>query len=778
MPLVAVREFACSHFTAQILYEKNYKCFMESTVNHTSMSLKLKRDNLTCVFNMDENHYHIKDQFPAGTLPPNVTTSEISWSCELAYPSQLCNGYSECLTDECGCKNSTVDVFYCADGSGCITWDHLCDNIQQCRDGSDECFCPNHIVFFSTEIGQWACFSEEYYCETITPLSPDEDIPSLFETTPDILKKIDCSDKIEGEEKYAGMSPIKSCLDLIDKTNYLTWAPQEIVVDFCRVNCSGIDKFDEGWGRFCKHIVLGISFYPNNFFCNGTDVWEGLPIQAVCDGKTDCSNEEDELGCPLPDRFYCDPDVTAEWVNTDKVCDSVKDCPNGADECGTCQFEALSTSEFLIQSKIIVALTCMMGAVIISLNAKEGYKCWKMDCSSKNKAVDRIFLLQIFLYDGMMGLYLCLIVLAAIILKFKGDYCIIEQDWRASLFCPVLGVIFSMSSHGSLSVITLVSITRFLTCHSFVSECRERTVKVVSIFGACLNVFHSILPLLPIHAIQDSFRTAIFLENINKNPFFSSNPVNLSRLTEFYNRILHEEGEHDISKMSKDLNNITSRGNIFDFFEIGYYGNTGLCVHNIFKDDEGQFLYRVYKITYCTVLLILLSVVSFAYIKIVLKQRKSNKAVAGSNATGSNNSALTLKVALMIGSQLICWISFVITVLYFQYMTTKPAPLVIFEVFALVVIPINSFLNPVFYSELYKKLMKSFGVQRERLKDIWDQLAVDSAFDVILRQLHSFNVSNHAQTEAITAESGIQYNYKNKQEQQQEQKEQQEQEQD
>ena len=710
-------DLECSHETAKIFDNQEYQCIQKSTLSHN-----IKRDNLTCDFNMDETQRRTEDLFPPGGLPADVNASDISWSCRLAKPSQICNGYSQCLTDECGCENSDnlPDVFYCADGSGCITWDKLCDSIQHCKDGSDECSCADYLVFFSAEIGQWACFSEVHYCNKIAQQGPGIDFTSLFHETPDILKEVNCSDKMQEEVIFSTVtSPLSLCRDFIHKASDLSEAPYELASELCRVNCTQFDRFSDGWDRFCSNIVAGIRNFPFNFFCNGTDRSQSLPLVQVCDGRTDCSNGADEFWCPLSDRFHCDPNVTAEWVNIDSVCDSVKDCSNGADECGTCQFEGLSSSEFLIQSKIIVALASIMGILIIFLNVKEGYKCWKTDCSSKNKAIDRIFLLQIFLYDSLMGVYLCCIVLAAMILKFKGDYCLIEQDWRASSFCPALGVIFSVSSHGSLSAIALVSISRFLTCHSILAEIKKRAVIVVSIICVCLNLLHSLLPLIPTDVIQNTFRTAIFLENLNENPFFSSNPINLSRLTEVYNRMYHQEGEHEIKTMSKHLNNITSRHNIFDFIEIGYYGNTGLCIHNIFKDNGGQNLYQIYKILYCTVLLILLSTVSFAYLKIVLKQRRSNRAVAIPNAAGSNSpavSALTLKVALMIGSQLVCWTSFIVTVLYFQYMTKNPATPMAFEVFALIVIPVNSFLNPVFYSELYKQVIQFITAHWIKLK--------------------------------------------------------------
>ena len=633
--------------------------------------------------------------------------------------NNLCDGESQCLTDECGCAGEySSDVFFCVDGSGCISWSKLCDNIQDCKDGSDECFCHGHLVFFSPEFKQWGCFTEEHYCDNLQFAIPK------FNKTPEVLKDIDCEDTFDLE--FNKSNPLSLCLenDEVTKTHHLRFqnSPAEVLFEYCRKNCSHVDGFDNGsgWAKYCQNIYAGINAgYYYSFACNTTNTRENYILAQVCDGTTDCINGADEFGCPFPERFHCAPNVTAEWVHIDKVCDSVKDCSNGADECGTCNFEALSSSEFLIQSRIIVAVTSIVGIVIIVLNLKEGYECYVTSCASKIKAIDRIFLLQIFLYDGLMGMYLCSIVLASIVLKVKGDYCLLEQEWRASPFCSALGVIFSISSHGSLLAIAAVSITRFLACHSFLTEISIRAVIVVSVIGACCNIFHSVLPLLPMNAIQDTFRTAIFFKNLNENPFLNkSSPFNRSYLTELYNKIFQQEGEHDIYEMSQKLSKITTKHDIFDLFEISYYGNTGLCVHNIFKDHGENPMYRIYKILYCTILLVLLIIVSIAYIKIVLKQRSSAQA-SNQHADGSISTALTLKVALMIGSQLVCWIPLIITVWYFQYLTQNPASSMVFEAFALVVMPINSFLNPVFYSELYKKAVEFVNVKGKVLKNMF-----------------------------------------------------------
>ena len=709
-------DFSCLkmiHLTSSYM---DYKC-LKMISNFSASEL----DNQTCEFNYDAI---FQDNPVILPLPDGLTLKDVSWSCKLNNTINLCDGASQCLTDECGCTGEySTDVFFCLDGSGCISWSQLCDNIQDCKDGSDECFCHGHLVFFSTEYKQWGCFTEKHYCYSFFRGMPQ------FNKTPEVLRDIDCMDTVRN--KYNEQNPIVLCLhndEVIDK-NYVRFSigSTELVSEYCRHNCSHIDGFDDGWARYCQNIIFGITIhYTYNFLCNATKFWENIGLAQICDGTTDCINGADEFGCPFPDRFHCAPNVTAEWVHIDKVCDSVKDCSNGADECGTCQFEALSSSEFLIQSKIIVAVTSIMGIVIIVLNLKEGYECYVTSCVSNIKAIERIFLLQTFLYDGLMGAYICSIVLASIVLKVKGNYCLLEQEWRASPFCSALGVIFSFSSHGSLLAIAAVSITRFLTCHSLLKEISKKAVIVISIIGAFFNIFHSILPLLPINAIQDTFRTAVFFKNVNENPFLNkSSPFNRSYLTELYNKMFHDKGEHDIYKMSQKLSNITTKRDIFDFSEIGYYGNTGLCVHNIFKDHGENPMYRIYKIVYCTALLVLLSIVSIAYIKIILKMRSSAQTI-NSDAAASASAALTFKVALMIGSQLACWIPFIITVSYFQYLTQNPASAIVFEAFALVVIPINSFLNPVFYSELYKKakekvLEKMFPTKIEPSAEVGDE---------------------------------------------------------
>ena len=690
--------FSCFHVAKEIYLRGAKNC----------KKLFNKADKLfgekACRFNFDATQKVIEPQ-TSGIPLAETHSNNIAWTCKLN-STNFCDGFSDCLTDECGCHGNQTDVFYCADGSGCITWDKICDDIQDCLDGSDECSCPGHVVFSTSgNKVKKVCMSEESYCHTKTYLQQ-------MNMTPEILDdEIGC-EAYNKHHEASKFSPLETCLFEAWDEGFMPYfrASAEAVREYCSENCSHVAGFNDGWKTYCDRIDVGsVTFF--EFLCSKNDYREYYDISSICDGELDCSNHADEMGCPLSDRFYCNPNVSSEWVGKDKLCDNIKDCANGTDECDTCEFEALSSSKFLIHSKIILAITSIMGILIVLLNVRQGYKCSRTASTSKNKAIDRMILLQIFFYDTLMGLYLCSIVVAGIVLNLKGDYCNLERKWRGSHFCAVLGVLFSFSSHGSLLAIAFISLTRFLTCQSLLAEMSIKAVVIASVLVTLINLLHSVLPILPVSAVKDVFRTGLFFTNLKNNPFFNTNPVNMTRLADVYKEMLHRE-KNDAYTMLKHLSNITSKTEIFDVTEISYYGNTGLCVHNIFKEQNtDDQIYKIYKILYCVVILLMLTLVSTAYIKIVLKQRKSAEAlnknaadVGNAGGVDSKTTDLAVKVALMIGSQLACWIPFILVVMYFQFFTSKPASSTVFEVFALVLIPMNSFLNPVFYSGLYKKI--------------------------------------------------------------------------
>ena len=127
----------------------------------------------------------------------------------------------------------------------------------------------------------------------------------------------------------------------------------------------------------------------------------------------------------------------------------------------------------------------------------------------------------------------------------------------------------------------------------------------------------------------------------------------------------------------EELQNTTSGDDLFDFLEISYYGDTATdqCIHNIFSSKES---YAYYKIVYCSVMSIMLAVLTASYLMIIRydRKRKADLKIENNRPTDNNatSSPLMIKVSVMIITQLVSWTSLMSATVYFQYIAKKTAP--------------------------------------------------------------------------------------------------------
>ena len=668
----------------------------------------------TCKFTPDSMKYcEVYQPHPCNVTMMQMT--DVSWYCEMTpAPNDaetLCDGFSMCLTDECHCPNSST--FYCKDNSGCISFGQLCDGFNDCSDGSDECLCEGYVeVLCAQPVPQLICVSPMDFClnDSFIEYIIDSLDCTFSQASPN------CTEALirHSEKEKIWQTPLLQCLfkSHEDFLFYYNRSDAYIVAEYCKINCSSEQDFDEGgWERFCDHIYLGETslsmetYYWDFIFNCEPEPYATIPhaihISLLCDGKKDCQNGADEAGCP--DRFYCSPNSTIDWVSTEKLCDHVKDCSNGLDECGTCDMGGLSSSEFLIHNKIVLVSAGFAGLLMVALNVYVGVGCYRTEPSSTAGKIDRILRLQVCFFDGLMGVYNVSIVVASLVFRFKGAYCLFDQSWRSSVYCAGLGALFSVSAHGSLVTIALMSIVRCIICTTAYTEVKIPAVIVISALLQVMNLANSVVPILPISSIQEIFRTQAFFTNFKDIPFVNSGVVNISRLNELHQQ--YYSTTTDLYGTLANLNNITSYEGLFDVVEIGYYGNNRMCTHNLFKN---QASYLLYKLFYFIVILVTLTIVAITYIIILCKKIKSNRRLrrmgaAENEAAADEISSMTMKIFLMIGTQLLSWLSLMIVAGYFQFTNKDPPPMT-FEVFALVVIPVNSILNPIFYSGLYSQI--------------------------------------------------------------------------
>jgi len=244
-----------------------------------------------------------------------------------------------------------------------------------------------------------------------------------------------------------------------------------------------------------------------------------------------------------------------------------------------------------------------------------------------------------------------------------------------------------------------MSLTR---CYKCVFD-RTVRVKVIALITGLLllvNAFHSVLPILPISAVQDVFRVSMtFIDN----PFI--NEYNEAELIRKY-RVMRGSlaTVPDTYTMLRLLQNVTSQPGIFSPVELGYYSYSPLCIQNFYGIQPSLFLY---KMTYMIVIVSLLLVVSVSYVVIVWHTHKVSKNAQqnANNQVNNNTKVLGAKVLLVIGSQLICWITVMVLMIVYGMWTNKYAPDLLYELTAVVLLPLNSFLNPIFNSSLYRKLL-------------------------------------------------------------------------
>eukprot|EP00116_Pleurobrachia_bachei_P002168 sb/3462430/ len=622
-----------------------------------------------------------------------------------------CTETSMCATDECGCKTDEPR-FFCPRGPGCIPFSQVCDGVSQCLDGLDECLCSKKVVELTclNDGSYHTCLSKEHACSIKDSLQylncRGFDNATNCNLSLSIGQNATVGRVLVNSENriknvflnYSGhpLGPIyekTECLHILQEAYY--WAN---ISKWARDLCSRI---------FVTHQEIQNMKIPTKtfFMCRPSASMENIKqadvtLDKLCDGTTECDNSVDELYCP--NRFYCSSkeDGDISWITESEVCDGVRDCANGRDECDGCKIGAVSSSKLMIWNTAFLWSTLVVGLAIVTLNLLIGFETyWETPESEKGK-VNRIFRVQVAGYDLLMGVYLIMLVVVTVAFYTIDDYCQFDAKWRSSVLCAGLGCCFSISAHGSFMTITAMSLIRFLICLDYVDSFSVRGAWVTTGAIGILNVVHALIPVIPYWRIQEFFRTNMVLTGSRFNPFIQR--FDGSHISKMHTLVYNSTpGDRGMETILEDLRNITSDPTLFDHLPIGYYGNSPLCVANVFKN---QLSYMPYKMGYCGFVTMLMITLSVSYLSILVYSHRTSTEAGAQQKSVDNLKKLALKLSLLIGSQVIAWLSYTFTIFYFSWINPTAPSEIVQEVFTLVVLPSNSLLNPIFYSSIYRNL--------------------------------------------------------------------------
>ena len=560
--------------------------------------------------------------------------------------------------------------FECFDHRLLILDQQVCDGVGDCYDASDECLCD---AYFDTEMCTSMFENKDFQCLNNENRKPRNIIPN---DNVSIITKgfksgfVECRTKFNDSVVATTCDGRPECRDFSDE---------------CQ--CSNPPLF-------CKDSCH--SYFPmGDRYCDGV---EDLAWQYI--NRSDCPRGFDELFCPK--RFKCNATgkVSIDVLN---VCDRKSDCNDNSDEKNCSSATKISRSfssdtEMLANLGIksvfwIIGILVMIGnsyviiTRIVFLRKKE-----ILDGFSFHQFI----ILNISIADLIMGIYL--IIIASYDAAFSGIYGAVDREWRSSLKCAVIGSLAVISSEASCFLMVVLTGFRLKNITNAMEALTAslRPWKLCIIVAWLFSIFLGLAPMLP-QASQYFLHSFSYSSRFQNGTWYSYN------LEEFACRL---------SALSNK--NIKFAGNKFQSIEafvagsfphdasvklFGYYGETSVCMPRFYV-AYGKSSWEF------TLAIITLNFVSFVFIAvsyfIIYKHSTASSANLGSHRPNNQAAKMQKRIARIIATDFCCWIP--ICVMAYVRLGVEFSDIA-YQISAVLLLPINSAMNPILFSPLLEKLI-------------------------------------------------------------------------
>ena len=611
------------------------------------------------------------------------------------------------------CKN----VYLCRDGTGSPGFEmleNLCDGLENCGNENEVCSISSRTesvrtVVSTTDYGLTKrlsfCFKglrslEELVSTCVTEkfIYPDEDIYGVDTKTSVILPDITQSCDYMYGEHYLYTSCTGRCKEascpLRSVTRY----------EYCP------DQFPDRVGTIVnsEYLLFFTRLYgrilTNRYFVCDNKI-RCIDYSKVCDLVHDCQDGSDENYCQ--NHFVCKG--SGKLLPKTKECDGVVDCADLSDECNErCPKEILKGTFLKVLSWLIGIVAVLANLVIIGKSLRTLKRC-----KTSAALINRFLIMIISFGDFLIGCYLLVIATYDTIL-FKDGYCRRQITWITSIECSAIGAFSTIGSQVSLFSMTGLSIVRIhgiWTSMRIPGEVKWIHILKITATMLCLILAAVAIAIVPVlgrledffvNALKFSDGLKIFVGTPDKEMLLAVAQAYYGRTkkTTLSWKMLVELVEGMFSHDHK-YNDLTER-----FDKVDFYGNDGVCLFKYFvnkHDPQRLFVWSILSLNFVCFIFICLS-----YILIGVLTRRSSKMLAGKREDrqlAKRNNRINQKIAIIILTDFLCWVPFIlICILHTSEVIDATSW---YSLFSMVILPINSVINPFLYDDTVVNAVKT-----------------------------------------------------------------------
>lgn len=612
--------------------------------------------NIDCPDNSDEL-----------TKQPGFTCLEQAKNCVLPQRN-LFDDIAHCQDKSDICTSSNITTcFQCYDRRLNVSTNQLCDGVRDCYDYSDECLCE-----YSFELP---------FCKSLSSIDSLSNQCGAISKIVDTLSSeapIQNDNVITCRAKWGMVSATlcdgrPECADFRDECNSC-FNPPEFCLDPCNSNYQLGD-------RYCDGIE--------------DEAWKII-------NRPECPKGFDERNCPK--RFKCKAGHRVS-IEESRVCDGKKHCDDGSDEqnCGPARQTAnerfVSSQGEMIQAPGLKYVIWIMAFVVIVGNLyviMTSFKRMRKEKIQQSVRFQYFIFLNIGVADLVMGWYLLGIAIQS---AMSGDSYSETEDykWRTSIACSVVGSFVLISSEAAcFLMVLLLGFILYISLRPPVddnSKCMKRLLVVGTFTAWIAAILLAILPIL--NGISDHFVQNIFMVS----PFsqksvwdFDSAKDFSCRLASLTEKIVEPNDWNTINSfLTDDFPEAPVLGNF------GYYSATSLCMPRLFVtygERSWQYTFVIVTANFISYLFISLSYLAAS--KLALREQTEDE-----EPFKEQDEKMQKRVARVVFTNVAAWL--VISIMVYIGISGVFMSYSAHLVTTMVLLPINSILNPILFSALLEK---------------------------------------------------------------------------